>query len=378
MTGEGLRGKARVHSLDFEKGYIKRCIGLARRGEGRVEPNPYVGAVLAKGRKVIAEGYHRYFGGPHAEVYVFKKAGGDAKGSTLYLNLEPCCITGKTPPCTDLIIKSRVRKVVYSINDPNPDVNGKGALQLRKAGIQVVSGIMEEEARFLNRAFIKLQKTSLPYVILKWAMSLDGKIATKSGDSKWITSKGARARARGIRRGVQAVAVGINTVLKDDPMLIFSEKSSINPARIIFDSHARLPSDSKIVKTAKRFRTVVVVSPRAARGRVENLRKCGCKILFFEKSGLRDCFYEFGRMGFLKILVEGGGRLIASLLKGGLADEVFVFISPKVVGGAGAITPVEGEGVDKVIQAIQVKNVKIMQIGQEVQVHGFINLSWRF
>jgi diaminohydroxyphosphoribosylaminopyrimidine deaminase/5-amino-6-(5-phosphoribosylamino)uracil reductase len=370
-----LKGKAQGCSLTLERDFISRCLKLAIKGEGRVEPNPYVGAVLVKDGKIIAEGYHRYFGGPHAEVYTFKKAGKQAEGATLYLNLEPCCIAGKTPPCTDLIIKSKVKKVVYSINDPNPQVNGKGALQLKKAGIEVISGVLKKEARFLNRAFIKLQKTSLPYVILKWAMSIDGKIATKSGDSKWITSKTTRAVAKNIRKGVQGVAVGINTVLKDNPMLIFSQNSNVNPARIIFDSNVRLPLNSNIAKTARKFRTIVVVSPHAPKNKLDKLRRCGCEILFFEKSDLKECFYELGKMGFLKILVEGGGRLIASLLEEGLADEIFVFVSPKIIGGKDAITPVEGVGIEKVIKAIQIKDTKITQIGQEFQIHGFINLS---
>ena len=251
--------------------FMRRCFELARKGEGKVEPNPLVGCVVVRKGKVVGEGYHRRFGGAHAEVLALKKAGAKAKGATIYVNLEPCSPhPKKTPSCADLLAGSGVREVVAATADPNPAVNGRGLKILRRAGIRVRTGVLEGEARDLNGAFFKYHTHRLPYTIAKWAMTLDGKIATSTGDSKWISSPRSRALVKRLRSRVQGVLVGSGTALRDDPMLA-AEKGS--PARIVLDTTARLPLRSKLVRTAKLQRTIVAVSTSAPEKRVRELRR---------------------------------------------------------------------------------------------------------
>jgi diaminohydroxyphosphoribosylaminopyrimidine deaminase/5-amino-6-(5-phosphoribosylamino)uracil reductase len=259
--------------------FMKEALRLAEHGRGSVEPNPVVGAVVVFDENIVGRGFHEYFGGPHAEVNAIREAGASANDSTLYVTLEPCAHFGKTPPCADAVIEAGVRAVVVAMRDPNPLVNGKGIYKLRSAGIEVIEGVLETEAKKLNRPFLKLQKTGLPYVIAKWAMSVDGRIATAAGESKWITSDEARKQGCLLRAGVRAVMVGIGTVLADDPVLTLRDVPGQQPVRIIVDSKARLPVESQIVQTAREIETYVAVTRAASSADVVKLCELGCKVL---------------------------------------------------------------------------------------------------
>lgn len=259
--------------------FMREALRLAVRGTGRVEPNPVVGAVVVVDGGIVGRGFHEYFGGPHAEVNALRDAGMNAGNSTLYVTLEPCAHFGKTPPCVNAIIEAGVRTVVVAMRDPNPLVNGKGIHKLRSAGIEVIEGVLEAEAKKLNRPFLKYQKTGLPYVVAKWAMSLDGRIATARGESKWITSEEARRRGRQLRAGVRGVMVGIGTVLADDPSLTLRDVEGDQPVRIVVDSKARLPIESQIVQTAREVETYVAVTRAASAADIAKLCQLGCKVL---------------------------------------------------------------------------------------------------
>ncbi|MDQ7779368.1 MAG: bifunctional diaminohydroxyphosphoribosylaminopyrimidine deaminase/5-amino-6-(5-phosphoribosylamino)uracil reductase RibD [Planctomycetota bacterium] len=269
--------------------FMKEALRLAALGKGNVEPNPMVGSVVVAGNEIVGRGHHEFFGGPHAEVNAIRDAGPRAHDATLYVNLEPCAHFGKTPPCVDAIIEAGMKKVVVAMRDPNPVVNGKGIHKLRTAGIEVVEDVLGEESKKLNRAFLKLQKTGFPYVVAKWAMSADGRIATASGESRWITSDEARTRARALRAEARAVVVGIGTVLADDPLLTLRDVPGQQPARVIVDSRARLPVESKIVQTARKVETYVAVAPCAAQADIAKLCELGCKVLEIEEETSATC-----------------------------------------------------------------------------------------
>jgi diaminohydroxyphosphoribosylaminopyrimidine deaminase/5-amino-6-(5-phosphoribosylamino)uracil reductase len=269
--------------------FMKEALRLAVRGRGSVEPNPAVGAVVVVDGTIVGRGFHEYFGGPHAEVNALREAGANARNSTLYVTLEPCAHFGKTPPCADAVIEAGVRTVVVAMRDPNPLVNGKGIHKLRSAGIEVIEDVLEVEAKKLNRPFLKHQKTGLPYVVAKWAMSLDGRIATAAGESKWITSEEARKRGRQLRAGVRGVMVGIGTVLADDPALTLRDAQGNQPVRIVVDSKARLPLESQIVQTAREVETYVAVTRAASPADVAKLCELGCKVLEIDEEDHSTC-----------------------------------------------------------------------------------------
>jgi diaminohydroxyphosphoribosylaminopyrimidine deaminase/5-amino-6-(5-phosphoribosylamino)uracil reductase len=348
-----------------DRKFMRSCLDLARRGLGSVEPNPMVGAVVARGGRVIAEGWHRRFGGPHAEVDALDRAGTRAKGATLYVSLEPCPHFGKTPPCTDRIIASGVREIVAAVRDPNPIVNGKGLHRLRRKGIKVRTGTLEEEAIHLNRGFFKAHRLGLPYVAAKWAMTLDGKIATRTGDSRWVSGDDARAWVRALRDDYQAILVGANTALRDDPGLRGGKR---DPIRIVLDSNARLPMESQLVRTARERRTIVAVTDSAPAAKLRKLERAGVQVIRLDASDLRVVFEELARSGIHSILVEGGGEVHASLFEGGLADEVLVIVAPKIAGGRDAVTPVEGEGLSKMAEALKLADVKVERLGDDVLI----------
>ncbi|OHB70918.1 MAG: riboflavin biosynthesis protein RibD [Planctomycetes bacterium RBG_16_43_13] len=351
--------------------FIKRTLALAIKGKGSVEPNPLVGAVVVRNGKIVGEGYHKFFGGPHAEVYALRKAGRLAKGATLYVNLEPCCHFGKTPPCTDLIIKSGVKKVVAAIKDPNPAVSGKGFSALKKAGIKVASGFLINNAMKLNAPFFKFHKTGLPYVISKWAMTLDGKIATRTGDSKWVSGEKARGLVKSTRSSVQAIIIGIETALKDDPHLL-AEPVTRTPIRVVLDSSARLPLSSYLVASAREFPTVVVATTTASKNKTRNLERAGCKVLILRHITIRAILKELARLGVVSVLIEGGGEVHASAFREEMVDEIMVFVSPKIIGGGNAKTPVEGDGVSKMAKALKINDFTVENIEGDILVRGYL------
>jgi diaminohydroxyphosphoribosylaminopyrimidine deaminase/5-amino-6-(5-phosphoribosylamino)uracil reductase len=317
---------------------------------------------------VVGEGYHRAFGAPHAEAVALRAAGERARGGALYVNLEPCSPhPKKRPPCSELVASSGLARVVVAMRDPNPVVDGRGLKILRKAGLEVRLGLLGREARELNQAFVKVHTRNLPYVVSKWAMTIDGKIATRTGDSRWISNERSRAWLHRFRDGFQAILVGSGTLLRDDPML---RGRRTRPARIILDSTARTPLDAKIVRTAKEQPTLLAVSQKAPERKLRALRRLGVDILQLETLDLHLVFEALAGEGFHKILVEGGGEVHASVLEGRLADEICVFVAPKVVGGREAKTPVEGAGLDRLEQALRLGSVQVDRLGDDIVIRG--------
>ncbi len=359
-----------VRQEDIE--YMRRAMELAERGVGFTNPNPMVGAVIVKGGKVIGEGWHERCGEWHAERNAFKNCTVPAEGATMYVTLEPCCHYGKTPPCTEAIIEHGIARVVVGMEDPNPLVAGKGIALLREAGIEVVCGVEEEALREQNRVFLKYISTKLPWVAMKTAMTLDGKIATRTGDSKWITGAEAQAYVHELRHRFMAILVGIGTAVADDPLLNcrIEGRGVRQPIRVVVDSNARLSLDSQLVKTAGEYRTIVAHTRFAPEERVKALRETGVEMLLCkEKEGLvdvRNLLELLGLSGIDSILLEGGGSLNYTFLSEGLADELYAFIAPKIVGGMNAKTPVEGAGMEKMADAINLELENVLNIGHDV------------
>lgn len=348
---------------------------LALKAKAKTSPNPIVGAVVVKGGRVIGQGYHHRAGMPHAEIIALDEAGKKTKGAALYVTLEPCAHFGRTPPCVDRIIKSGVREVIVGMVDPNPLNNGKGLKILRQHNIKVEVGILEEELRKINEVFIKYITKRMPFVTVKVAQSLDGKIATKTGESKWITSDKSRAYAHRLRRDYDAIMVGVNTVLRDNPRLNawFSKKPL---TKIIVDSKLSTPQDANIFST--RGQVVIVTSFVSPGQETENKKILQAKAKMLEvkeKTGqinLKDMLKKLAQLGITNILVEGGGTLIGSLFDEGLVDKALFFMSPKVIGGKDAISSVMGHGISRIDRAIKLKDVKIRRLKEDFLIEGRI------
>lgn len=355
--------------------YIRRTFELAARARGRTSPNPLVGAVVVRDGQVVGEGFHRQAGLPHAEIEALKAAGEAARGATLYVNLEPCCHTGRTGPCTEAIIAAGIKRVVAAMADPNPLVAGKGFARLREAGIEVTVGILEKEARALNEAFIKYITTRRPFVILKTAMSLDGKIATVTGESKWITGPEARRYVHELRDSCDAILVGIGTILKDDPSLTTRlPEGGRDPVRVILDSRARTPLTARVLNQESTASTLIAVTEMAPRERVAALREAGAEVLACGPGPAVDLEVLLSALGereITSLLVEGGSTVNASFLMQGLVDKLVWFIAPLIIGGAGAIGPVGGSGVRHLARAIRLRELSIRQLGSDLCVEAY-------
>ncbi len=337
-----------------EEQFMKRAIELAKQGVGWTAPNPLVGAVVVKNGRVIGEGYHRKYGELHAERNALAACTEDPAGATLYVTLEPCCHYGKTPPCTEIIIEKKIAKVVIGSRDPNPKVAGKGARILREHGIEVVEDYMREACDALNPVFFHYITTKTPYVVLKFAMTLDGKIATRTGASKWITGEAARNHVHQLRGRYAGILAGIGTVLADDPMLNCRIDGAHQPLRIILDSHLRIPMGSRLVRSAKEYPLLIVCNESAREreegaSRIQKLEEAGAKVWTLpEKNGHPDLNALMQRLGEEKIdsvLIEGGGTVNEAALKAHIVHHVYAYIAPKIFGGEDAKTPVEGSGI---------------------------------
>ena len=367
--------------------YMQRAIALAKKGAGFVNPNPMVGCVVVKDNEIIAEGYHEYYGGFHAERNALTHTIADCNGATLYVTLEPCCHYGKTPPCTEIIIEKGIKKVVVGLLDPNPLVAGKGIKILEDAGIEVVSGIEEDKIKELNKVFLKYIKTKRPYVLLKTAMTLDGKIASYTGDSKWITNEKSRQLVHKLRSEMMGIVAGIGTVKADNPMLnsrlevqqpiANSQKTNVHqPIRIIVDTKASISLDSNVVKTANEYRTILAVGQQSMvngqQSKVEMLKSFNVEILQCEeKNGhvdINDLMIKLGQKGIDSLLLEGGATLNAAFLQAGCVDEVYAFIAPKIIGGEHSKSPVGGQGIELMKDAITFQNVEIEQIENDILI----------
>ncbi|MBR6439499.1 MAG: bifunctional diaminohydroxyphosphoribosylaminopyrimidine deaminase/5-amino-6-(5-phosphoribosylamino)uracil reductase RibD [Bacteroidales bacterium] len=381
--------------------FMRRAIELAKKGGGYVHPNPLVGCVVVNDGEIIAEGYHEKYGEFHAERNTLLRCQSETKGASLYVTLEPCCHYGKTPPCTEIIIEKGIKKVFAGILDPNPLVAGKGVKILQDAGVEIEVGLCEDEIREMNKVFLKYITTKRPYVIMKTAMTLDGKIAAYTGDSKWVTNEESRKMVHELRSEMAGVIVGIGTILADDPMLnVRLEGNPHQPVRIVVDSNLRIPIDSQLVKTAREYRTIVantVISSdhRESRNllqtdeispfrfasvemtdKIRVLESYGIELLECQSVNnhvnINDLMNKLGSIGIDSILLEGGGTLNAAFLEAGCVDEVWAFIAPKIIGGEVAKTPVSGKGIDKMNKAIQLQNVDIQNINGDVLIKGKI------
>lgn len=354
---------------------MKRALELAKLGWGYTNPNPLVGAVIVKDSRIIGEGYHEYFGGPHAEINAIKNAKEDVKGAQLYVTLEPCCHHGKTPPCVDAIIKSGIQDVYIAMEDPNSCVSGKGIKYLKEAGLNVHTGILKNEAQKLNEIFIKYITTKIPYVILKSAMTVDGKIATTIGDSKWITNEKSREHVHMLRGRVMAIMVGVNTVIKDNPYLTARIRGLKSPTRIIIDSQGRIPLDSNVLcdRSAK---TIIATTKKMPVDKINKLRNLAIDIIIVDsidgKVNLKELIKVLGTMGIDSVLIEGGGTLNYSALKEGIVDKVMFYIAPKIIGGSNALTPVEGNGIDYIKDAIKLNDIEITKFDDDILITGYI------
>ena len=361
---------------ELDEHMMARAISLARNGMGRTSPNPLVGAVIVRDGRIVAEGWHRKAGTPHAEIHALNMAGELAKGATVYVSLEPCAHYGRTGPCAKALVEAGVSRVVVAMTDPNPKVAGKGIAILQEAGIQVTTGVLEQEARQLNEVFLKWMTTGLPFVALKTAMTLDGKITTATGQSQWITNEASRYETHRLRDVYDGILVGINTALADNPSLTtrLKEYQGRNPVRIVVDSRARLPLTAKLV-TDGAARTIVAVTAGAPAERVEALRSAGVEIIVAGSGAhvdMRSLMEQLGAMKITSVLVEGGGSVNFSILQAGLADRVYAFIAPKLVGGRDALTPVEGDGFQELDHAVELENIQLRQLGSDVLLTGIV------
>ncbi len=363
--------------LEPDERYMWMALDLARRGWGKTNPNPLVGAVLVKGGEVVGTGFHEKAGEKHAEVLALEEAGERAKGSKLYVNLEPCSHFGRTPPCVEAIIKAGVRKVVVACIDPNPLIAGNGIRRLQEAGVKIKTGVLKEKAKRLNEVFFKYITTKMPFVIVKTAMTMDGKIATVTGKSRWISGEKSRKLVHRIRSISDGIMVGIDTVLKDDPLLTvrLDDGGGHNPVRIIVDSKGRLPLDSKIVQTAFQIKTILATTELAPRDKLEALRSYGIEVFIIpSRAGqvdLHELMLSLGRKEISSLLVEGGGTLNYSLLQENLIDKVYFFVAPLLLGGVAAPTPLGGAGVHEIDDSWVVNGMEIKQLDKDLLIIGY-------
>jgi len=366
-----IAGMRKPEPSNEDERYMLRAIELAEGGRGWTSPNPLVGAVIVEAGRIISEGFHEFAGGPHAEVNALENATEDVTGATMYVTLEPCAHQGRTPPCADRVVESGVTRVVMAIKDPNPQVSGAGKRLLREHGLQVDSGPYPEIARRQNEGYLKWITTGLPFVTLKMAMSLDGKVATRTGESKWISSEISRADAHLIRASSDAIMVGIGTVVHDDPRLTArTGRQKPTTTRVVVDSLGRTPLDSHVADTEEAA-TLVAVSGRAPEESVRALEERGVEVARMDDRGkvdLRGLLELLGERGVLNLLVEGGPELTRAMWEAGLVDKLVFYFAPKVIGGCGAPGPVGGTGVDSIDQAYPLTIDAVFAIGPDLKV----------
>jgi diaminohydroxyphosphoribosylaminopyrimidine deaminase/5-amino-6-(5-phosphoribosylamino)uracil reductase len=358
--------------------YMRRALELAKGGIGYTNPNPLVGAVIVKEDRIIGEGYHKVYGSHHAEVNAFLNATENVEGATMYVTLEPCSHYGKTPPCAKAIVEKGINKVIIGLKDPNPIVAGRGIKILEEAGIEVVTGVLEEEGRKLNEIFLKYITTKLPFVIMKTAMTLDGKIATRTNASKWITGELSRKHVHELRHRVAGIMVGIGTVLADDPSLTtrFEDGRGSDPIRIIVDSSARIPLEAKVLNIESDAKTIIAVTEKANKEKLRLLEEKSAEIIVTpsknERIDLSLLMKELGERKIDSILLEGGSELNYAALEEGIVDKINAFIAPKIVGGITAKTPVGGQGKAYMEDAINLKCVDIHRFGDDIMIEAYI------
>jgi diaminohydroxyphosphoribosylaminopyrimidine deaminase/5-amino-6-(5-phosphoribosylamino)uracil reductase len=364
-----------------DRRHMERALELAAKGFGRTSPNPMVGAVVVGDGGVVGEGWHRRAGEPHAEVEALREAGSEAGGATLYTTLEPCCHHGRTPPCTEAVLKAGVSRVVVAMEDPNPEVNCRGIEALRAAGVEVQTGLLKKKAKRLNTPYVKFITQGLPYVTVKMALSLDGKIATATGESRWVTGVESRRMVHHFRNYTDAVLIGIGTVLADDPRLNVRVKfpDVRHPQKVIVDSKARMPTRGRTI--TEEPRTVVAVSPKASLSRITSLEEAGARVEVINGSpvrvDMRGLMKRLAELDIVTVLVEGGGGVAGSLFEAGLVDEVVAFVAPVIIGGLHAPGPVGGRGVERMIDAHRLVDVTYEQVGDDLMIRGRVHEGYR-
>ena len=355
--------------------FMEKALILARRGLGKTSPNPMVGALVVKGRKILGKGYHRKYGRAHAEVIALRNVKGDVRGASIYVTLEPCCHHGWTPPCVDALIGAGINHVVIGTPDPNPRVNGKGIQSLLNNGIQVKVGVLEERCRELNEAYFKYIQNGIPLVTLKFAQSLDGRIATKTGHSQWISSPESLRLGHTLRSMHDGVLVGIGTILVDDPGLTVRLAKGKNPRRIIIDGKLRIPLRAKVLNDEGVDKTIIVATKRASRGKAQSLKNLGAEILWAKKNqrgkvDMEDLLGKLGGMGLTSVLVEGGAEIITSFLRERLADKIVIVMAPKLIGeGIEAVGDLEIRDLD---EALQISRMKMRRLGGDIVIEGYL------
>ena len=346
--------------------FMRKALALSQKAEGKAEPGPLVGSLLVRNGRVLKEAYYKSNGGTHSEQQLLA-SGSIPKDSVLYVTLEPCVeFAGKrTPSCAQKIVESGIRNVIIAMKDPNPKVNGRGIELLKKNNISVSVGICNEEATHVNRVYCKYVNRKVPYVIAKWAMSLDGKISTHTGESKWITSEESRAYARSLRSKCQAVLVGIETVLKDNSRMI-------ETTRVIMDSNARLPPDSFVAKTARKVATYIATTVRAPKAKLAVLEKKGVNAIVLKTLSFNSLLARLYDKGFSKVMIEGGGEVLGSAFEERCVDEIYAFVANKLIGGRDAKTPLEGKGVSFIADAMELDRTEVRQIGNDLLIHSYV------
>ncbi len=353
--------------------YMKRALTLARKGVGKTSPNPVVGCVIVKNGVIIGEGWHKRAGGHHAEVHALQTAGAAARDADVYVTLEPCSHTGKTPPCCDALIKAGVRRVVAAMSDPNPQVNGNGFKALERAGIQTVCGVLEKECRAINRSFIKHATTGMPFVTFKCAMTLDGKIATVTGESRWISGEESRLQVHKMRATNDAIMVGVDTIIADNPQLNVRHLKGNDPLRIIVDTHLRTPESVGVLEDGAAQRTIIATTESVPEVHQRYTRQ-GAKIIVCEeldgRVSMSDLLKKLGKMGIQSILLEGGSRLAGEMVKRALIDEFAIFIAPKLLGSDG-FAPLSMLGITSMDKAIKLEFGQVSRIGQDILIHAY-------
>ena len=360
----------------LDEDYMRQALRLARKGLGKTSPNPMVGAVIVKDNQVIGKGYHRYFGGKHAEINAIENAGESVDGATLYVNLEPCCYHGKTPPCVDAVIRNKIGRVVIGSLDPNSRVSGKSVELLRQQGIETKVGVLEEECRSLNEAHFKYMATGMPLVTVKFAQTLDGRIATITGNSRWISSAESRRLAHKLRATNDAVMVGAGTILHDDPQLTVRLVKGRNPARIILDSGLRIPLASKVITSREAASTIVATTSRADKDKLSRLQSMGIEVVVTQEDGagkvdLKELLGMLGQRGISSVLVEGGSEVITSMLRLNLVDKLVIIVAPRIMGkGIEAVGELK---INDVSKALKLSFKKINRMGEDLVIEARVN-----
>ena len=361
-----------------DRHFMNMALDLAAKGQGFTSPNPMVGAVVVKNDQVVGKGYHKIAGGPHAEVNALEAAGEFAKGATLYVTLEPCNHTGRTPPCTRKILELGVARVVAAMKDPNPKVAGNGAELLKQNGVQVTTGVCEAQAQQQNEAFVKYVRTGRPFVMAKCAATLDGRIATRTGDSRWVTGESARRYVHQLRHRTDAIMVGINTIRNDDPSLTTRLPGSqgSDPARVILDSHLTISPDARVLQQASAAPTILVAGLPVAGNKKRTLEEAGARVLEVAlKNDLIDMnalMEQLGAMELTSLLIEGGSRVLASAFNRAVVDKVFFFYAPKILGGDDGVPICSGPGAELMDECIGIRDIAVHRLGDDVLIEGYV------